>query len=312
MKKLALLLLAYAVTTVPMEHANSAQELVDHEDEIALVQQPNEDEAPENEWASLSWWTKSFNGWFVFDGGRRLLKNYWAPRTYSMKGFQTVEQFIQNGQHPSIVQAVKNVHAKMPILAGTYIEIDKDLDMPAAAAHKLICINPSLFMLFNEGERESAIGHESRHVYHNDQIVGNVWRMASPFVTYGILKAYNKASNYLLTALQKRMDKNSTAYRWLREMKIINTALSHNVITHLCLQTFLDRSLIRFKELRADREEATLLNNAQATISSFKKMWDPDFRSIYASAAGYDAMDSDAVSPYPFAMRIKALEALKQ
>ena len=76
-----LLFLAYAVTAVPMEHANLAQELVDHEDEVALVQAQNADETAENEWASLSWWTtKAFNGWLVFDGGRRLLKNYWAPR----------------------------------------------------------------------------------------------------------------------------------------------------------------------------------------------------------------------------------------
>ena len=78
------------------------------------------------------------------------------------------------------------------------------------------------------------------------------------------------------------------------------------------MQIFLDNRVIRFKELRADREEATLLDNAQATINSFKKIQEPDFRSLYANAAGYDAMDSDGVSPYPFAMRIKALEALKQ
>jgi Zn-dependent protease with chaperone function len=142
----------------------------------------------------------------------------------------------------------------MPISANTYIEMDSQLPMPAQAGKNLISINPDLFMLFNGEECKWMLGHESRHVYHDDVITNTLCGMALPFISYGILKLYSNSTGYLLNTFQNKFDRDSKMYQCLGTLKTINTAISHNVITHICLQQFLYSMFGRFQELRADRE----------------------------------------------------------
>lgn len=349
---IALLLLSYATTTFPMEHSNKAlasDEVAVVENDETQIEAPIEEEyvlTPEerkqwlkdteereareaeakaeeedakDSWASLSWWTKGLNIFNTLNGSYYLLKHWCAPYSYAKKGFLPIGQFIQNGQYPAVIKTLKTVQQAMPISQNTYINIDKKLGMAGAASRNLIHINPDLLMLHDEDERATIIGHESRHVYHNDLFVEDLRRIACPFVTYGILKAYSKGVRYLLTALQQKTEKGSKLYRYLRTAKKVNTAISHNVITHFFLEMYLSEKYKTFYELRADRESALLLNNIEAGISSINKLKDPEFINRHAKIVGCDAAEfakniaeNDAVSPYPIAMRLKAYEALKK
>ena len=325
---IGLMLLSYAATAISMEQpnntvANSQTQISSAEENLqnwdAAEAKRHDEKAEEadvkDSWASLSWWTKGLNAITITLRTYFLYKHLNQPNSYAQNGFIPIGQFIQSGEHPVIAQTLQSVQKAMPISADTYIDIDRNLPMPAAAGHKIICINPYLLMLFNQKEKESIVGHETRHIYHKDVIMEDLMVIASPFIAWGALKLYSKGMRYLLTSLQNKVDRNSKTYRYIRTVKTVNTAISHNVITHQVLELLLSNKFRTFYELRADRESALLLNNIEDVIGSFKKMQDPSFKSAFARIAGCtveDLVKNEAMSYYPFAMRIKALETLQQ
>ena len=278
----------------------------------------DEEEAERNDkndiWSNF-WWPKTLAVGVIAKRTYELLSGLYQSHIYQQKGFTAVNEFIQNNKYLECAQTLKSVQQAMPISKDTYIEIDNTLKVPCSAATNLISINPALFTLFDEEGRCFLLGHESRHVYNNDLIMTHLWMLITPLISYGILKAYNKGTRHLLTALQKKVDRNSKTYRYLRTIKTINTLALQSPIAQILLNVALDRKFQCWRELCADRESSKLLNNVPGSIRWLKKLQDPNFLKTYAAVVGCtveDLMKADQGSFYPLAMRIKALEALQK
>lgn len=312
MKKLILAFTLFAYSTVAIGMENESPGQTDS-DQTEKIEPQSQGESYEDAWTSRSWWTHILNGWDIATAGRNLIRHLREPYTYKANGYTPIKDFIQADEPREIAQAMKNVYAKMTPPLNCYVKMDSSLEGPAFAAHKTISINPRLLMLFNEKERELVVGHEFRHIYNHDSVVGDLWRMTCPVISYGILQAYYKGSNYLLNALQRRTAKKTPLYDWISHLKVINAAVAHNCITNFVLTMYLERKFINFKELRADRESALLLSNVPAAISALKNMQDSNFLERFAGIIGASAETiaaSEAVSPYPLVERIPVLEKL--
>ena len=222
-------------------------------------------------------------------------------------------------EHPYLkrnASLIQNVFAKAGVSLDTAVKVEdaQVVTSPVSAEHNLLNICPALMDLFTKEEQEAIFAHECSHIKHKDNLTFHIATIASPFATYGILKGYQKVSDYLLRYFQRQCDRSSDWYSYWNTVRNINKMIANNAITHMLLCVFLVDKIKKYHENRADYEGVIALKSAAGVISAFKKMADPEFLAKYCAIA---QIKDSSVSPdgmatasgYPtFAERIKAVE----
>jgi Zn-dependent protease with chaperone function len=184
-------------------------------------------------------------------------------------------------------KTIQGVVSKMGLSHDTTIE--KDIDLAAAAAHKLLLINPEKLNLWNKDEQEFIIAHECSHIKNNDYLRDGYYNLAILPISYGILQGYDFLTSKCLAHVKEKYAKEGDKLdKSINFVKGINKTISNSVVCHHLLSVFLLNAISRYMEFRADKEAAICLKNIRGAISFFSRL---DFRDYGIGLSELDRWD---------------------
>lgn len=172
---------------------------------------------------------------------------------------------------------------------------------PAVAAHNCLGIDVDLLSSYTKDEQAFTIAHECAHIKKYDQISGSISALIVPILGYGILKGYELGAHSLLSFVQQKYATQGSLNTVIQGIKVINAILSYHFVPRYLLNLYLQSKHSRYMELRADKEAAIALNNADAGINFFKRYMSPAFHQAHQEHYGRIAQ---AVSNLSFMQKL--------